>query len=82
MMINKIKYLLHCVRVVCGGGYMMCINNGCEKYHGLKEREHHFFLDRKFAEGLKEGLIADSAESAKCVAQRVKEETENIATKW
>lgn len=57
---NKIKKFLHKVRVVCGGGHMVCIKKGCNAYHGLTTKEHMLFfsqkMSRNFSEGLSRGL--------------------------
>ncbi len=61
---------------------MVCINKGCDSYHGLTKREHHFFLSRKFTEGLIKGMNVGSVETASSMGQRLKEEAKNIAIKW
>lgn len=61
---------------------MVCINKGCERYHGLKIRENHFFLSKQFTEGLIKGMNVDSVETASSMQQKLKEETKNMAIKW
>lgn len=44
----KLKHLLHCMHVICGGGHMACIRKGCETYHGTKPGEFGMFFSVKY----------------------------------
>jgi len=49
---NKLKFILHRLRVICGGGYMVCINKGCDEYHGVTSREFSNFVFKKYSNDL------------------------------
>lgn len=46
----------HKVRVICGGGHMVCIKKGCDVYHGVTIREHSLFFLEKVRQDYLSGL--------------------------
>lgn len=43
----SLKMILHKLRVVWGGGHRVCIERGCESYHGVTNREGFLFIVAK-----------------------------------
>lgn len=52
----SLKMILHKLRVVFGGGHRICIDRGCETYHGVTAREGFLFVVAKNDEAIRQGL--------------------------
>lgn len=51
-----VKMTLHKLRVIFGGGHRVCIERGCDSYHGITAREWFLFVVAKNDEAIQQGL--------------------------
>ena len=52
----SLKMILHKLRVVWGGGHRVCIERGCDSYHGITAREGLLFVVAKNDEAIRQGF--------------------------